>query len=244
MEASGQGPQGVTASTGDALRAEFDSFVRAVAHDLRAPVRHITAYGRLLQEQLAPGGDPDSAREYAGVMVQSAQNMGLLVDSLVEWARLGQVEPQRLAFDMGKLVMEARTGVQTEAAGRLVRWQLAERWPVVHGDPALLRQLWRHLLSNALKFSSQHPQASVRVAWEPQPDGSHAFYVRDEGAGFPVERAGQLFQPFQRLHSAKQYPGIGMGLALSRRIVECHGGQISAESSAEGGCSVRFTLPA
>lgn len=228
------------------LRAELESFVHVVSHDLRAPLRHITAYGQLVQEQLGEGGDAQTALAYAGVMVQSAQRMGQLIDGLVELSRLGQVALQRMPLDTRALVAEAQAALGEQAAGRAIAWDVADDFPAVQGDPALIRLVWRHLLSNAVKFTAAQAEARVQIGWETSEgpgQGVCSFFVRDNGAGFNPAFANQLFGVFQRLHSAKQFPGIGLGLASCRKIVERHGGSVRAEGAVDGGCTVRFTLP-
>lgn len=238
---------GKTDATVARLQSELENFVHIVSHDLRAPLRHITAYGQLVQEQLAEGGDPQAAMAYADVMVQSAQRMGQLIDGLVELSRLGQVPLQRMPLDTRALLAEVQGGLGEQVAGRAIEWQVADDFPVVQGDPALIRLLWQHLLSNAIKFTATRPLAKVAIGWEagPAEAGSSAcsFFVRDNGAGFNPAFTHQLFGVFQRLHSAKQFPGVGMGLASCRKIVERHGGRIQAEGAVDAGCTVRFTLP-
>lgn len=230
------------------LQSELEGFVHAVSHDLRAPLRHITAYGQLVQEQLTvEGGDPQAALAYAGVMVQSAQRLGQLIDGLVELSRLGQAPLHRMPLDTRALVAEVQNGLGEQAAGRAIEWQVADDFPAVQGDPALIRLLWQHLLGNAIKFTATRPAAKVTIGWEAGPAEAGAaacsFFVRDNGAGFNPAFTHQLFGVFQRLHSAKQFPGVGVGLASCRKIVERHGGSIRAEGAVDAGCTVRFTLP-
>jgi light-regulated signal transduction histidine kinase (bacteriophytochrome) len=241
-------PQGGKPTDADAtlarLRSEMENFMHAVSHDLRAPLRHITAYGQMVQEQLAAGGNTQEALAYTGIMVQSAQRMGLLIDGMVELSRLGQVELQRMPLRMADLIAEAQRAVADQAPGRAIEWIVAPDFPIVQGDPALIRLVWQHLLSNALKFTAAQPLAQVQMGWERGPrQDSCSFFVRDNGAGFNPAFVSQLFNAFQRLHSAKQFPGVGVGLASCRKIVERHGGSVQAEGAVGDGCTVRFTLP-
>ena len=225
------------------LRAEQERFVHAVSHDLRAPLRHIIAYGQLLHEELA-AEPPDvaTAQDYATVMAEAAQRLGRLIDGLVDWARLGQAPLAPVAVDMGALLLEARDALAAQFASRRIDWQEDQALPVLPGDPALLRSVWRELLDNALKFGARRDPLALRIGWQREGEAI-CFTVQDNGAGFNPAQAAQLFQPFTRLHSAKQFAGEGLGLARCQRILERHGGRIAAEAVAGAGCTVRFWLP-
>nr|WP_315182725.1 ATP-binding protein [uncultured Albidiferax sp.] len=221
------------------LQAELERFVRNVSHDLRAPLRHITAYAPLVREMLAEGEDPSPCLD---TLEQSARSMARMVDALLELSRLSRIPLQTTAVPMGELVAEARRALAADTAGRSIAWQLPADWPTVQGDAALLRQAWEHLLSNALKFTRPRTHAQIALGWETVPDGI-AFWLRDNGVGFnPVASVG-MFDLFQRLHAASAFEGAGIGLALARQIVQRHGGSISAQATVDGGCTLRFTLP-
>ncbi len=224
------------------LQAELERFVRSVSHDLRAPLRHITAYAPLVREMLAEGEDPGPCLD---TLEQSARSMARMVDALLELSRLARIPLQVAEVPMAALVAEAQRAVSADTAGRVIDWQLPTAphgWPTVHGDAALLRQLWQHLLSNALKFTRHRPVAQIALGWEPVADGM-AFWLRDNGVGFHPASSGPMFDLFQRLHATATFDGAGVGLALARQIVQRHGGHIGAEGAVDAGCTLRFTLP-
>jgi two-component system OmpR family sensor kinase len=221
------------------LQVELERFVRSVSHDLRAPLRHITAYAPLVREMLAEGEDPSPCLD---TLEHSARNMARMVDALLELSNLARIPLQTTTVPMGALVAEAQRALLADTAGRSIDWQLPATWPEVQGDAALLRQVWEYLLSNALKFTRHQTQAQIALGWESAPDGV-AFWVRDNGVGFNPAASAGMFDLFQRLHAASAFPGAGIGLALARQIVQRHGGSISAHGVVDGGCTLRFTLP-
>ena len=221
------------------LQAELERFVRSVSHDLRAPLRHITAYAPLVREMLAEGEDPGPCLD---TLEQSARSMARMVDALLELSRLSRIPLQATVVPMAALVAEAQRALVADTAGRSIDWQLPTDWPEVQGDVALLRQVWEHALSNALKFTRARTPAQITLGWEPAPDGV-AFWVRDNGVGFNPAASAGMFDLFQRLHAASAFEGAGIGLALACQIVQRHGGSISAQGTVDGGCTLRFTLP-
>lgn len=222
-----------------ALQAELEHFVRNVSHDLRAPLRHISAYAPLVREMLAEGEDPSACLD---TLEQSARSMARMVDALLELSRLSRITLQRGPLPLGALVEEARRALPAETIGRVIDWQLPSEWPEVQGDAALLRQVWRHLLSNAVKFTKPRALAQIAVGWEAV-DGGIRFWMRDNGVGFNPAASSTMFDLFQRLHAASEFDGAGIGLALARQIVLRHGGSMDALGVVDGGCTVRFTLP-
>ncbi|WP_394787948.1 ATP-binding protein [Rhodoferax sp.] len=222
-----------------ALQAELEHFVRNVSHDLRAPLRHITAYAPLVREMLTEGEDPSPCLD---TLEQSARNMSRMVDALLELSRLSRIALQPAVLPTAGLVDEARRELAAEAAGRLIDWQFPADWPEVQADAALLRQVWRHLLSNALKFTRPRAQAQIALGWEQGAD-EVVFWVRDNGVGFNPAASATMFDLFQRLHVASEFEGAGVGLALARQIVLRHGGSMQAQGLVDAGCTVRFSLP-
>jgi light-regulated signal transduction histidine kinase (bacteriophytochrome) len=240
------------------LHHQLDHLMHKVSHDLRAPVRHITSFTPLVREMLAEGEDPSDCLD---TMDKSARHLSCMIDALLALARLARAEKKPSEVCLHSLVTEVQRDVQgQEQAGRQVEWRIAHDLPTVHGDVTLLREMWSHLLSNALKFSRKRPVTHIEVGWIPptantgEPNaathtGSTAsvgptFYVQDNGAGFNPEFSDQLFGLFQRLHRASEYEGTGLGLALARQIVMLHGGSISARGALNQGCRISFSLPA
>jgi chemotaxis family two-component system sensor kinase Cph1 len=219
---------------------ELEAFSYSISHDLRAPFRHIVGYAELLREHLddAIGEKP---KRYLQTIIDSAMSAGQLVDDLLHFSRLGRmaISPGWVSID--KLVEEARKGLELETAGRAVEWRIGDL-PPGWGDQSLLRQVIVNLLSNALKYSRGRDPAVIEIIGETMP-GITRYAVRDNGVGFDMAYAGKLFGVFQRLHLAEQYEGTGIGLALTRRIIERHGGSIQAQGELDRGASFTFTLP-
>lgn len=223
-------------------RAELDDFTYSVSHDLRASLRHVSAYVQIIKEDL---GDQTGCAMAAHLETVShaARQMQRQIDGLMELARLTQVSLQLSAVDIGELVRDVCTSLAPALAGRDVEWQVAPDFPALQGDAALMRQVLAHLLSNALKFSGTRPVAVIKVNWQAHASGQCAITVTDNGVGFNPQYKDKLFHAFQRLHSAREFEGIGMGLALTRKIVERHSGAVSADGAPDAGCSMSFTLP-
>jgi light-regulated signal transduction histidine kinase (bacteriophytochrome) len=226
-----------------AAHAALEDFSYAVSHDLRANLRHITYYAALLREE-AGTALPAEAASYLETINNAARLLGGQIDGLMTWTKLDRVDLQASVIDADALVREVRGQLAPECLDRQIDWQVPEGLPVLRGDGALLRQLLTHLLSNALKFTRPRQMAVIQVGCQPAGcDGRATLFVRDNGVGFDSARQDKLCHVFQRLHSVSQFEGLGMGLALSRKIVERHGGCISVEASPDAGCRVSFSLP-
>jgi light-regulated signal transduction histidine kinase (bacteriophytochrome) len=166
--------------------------------------------------------------------------MGRLIDSLLDFSRFNRAQLQAAAIDMQSLA----AAVFEELAGggeRHVSLELASL-PPARGDPAMLRQVWVNLLSNALKFSARREQALIQVG-AARREGANLYWVRDNGAGFDMRYYDKLFQVFQRLHGEKEFEGSGIGLAIVQRVIQRHGGEVWAEGAPEQGAVFYFTLP-
>lgn len=223
-------------------RAELEDFTYSVAHDLRASLRHVSAYVQIVREDLGEQASPAIAGHLDRVH-QAARHMGLQIDALSELSRLTRVEMQLANVDPGVLLQEVCASLTSSLAGRAVVWQLAPDFPPLRCDATLLRQLWTHLLSNALKFSAGRAVAEIKVGWQVQGDGLCALTVSDNGVGFNPAHGHKLFHVFQRLHGAREFEGIGVGLALTRKIAQRHGGSAWANGAPDAGCSVSVTFP-
>ncbi|MDP2367361.1 sensor histidine kinase [Rhodoferax sp.] len=223
-------------------RLELEDFTYSVSHDLRASLRHVTAYLQIIDED---AGELLDRTNHAHLQTagEAARQMGRLMDGLMELSRLGRVALHPSAVSLSTLVAEAQQVLAPELAQRAVLWRVAPDLPGVSGDAALLRQMLVQLLANALKFSDHQNPAAIEIGWEAGSAGQCVLWVRDEGVGFQPEQAARLFRAFTRLHPAAEFPGIGMGLALARKIVERHGGSISASAQTGAGCCVRLSLP-
>lgn len=222
-----------------AVNRELESFSYSVSHDLRAPIRHITAFASLVLES---GGAHLSAegRGHLEQVTRAAKRMGQLVDDLLRFSRLGRQSVQRQPIDTGRLVGDCLREVMNAADPRRFDTRVGHL-PDCEGDPSLVRQVWLNLLANAVKYSGPRDPAVIEVGVEATPDGP-AYFVRDNGVGFDMQYAGKLFGVFQRLHRAEEFEGTGIGLALVQRIVHRHGGRVWADSQPGHGATFYFTL--
>lgn len=221
---------------------ELEAFSYTVSHDLRAPLRHIVAYALKLEREL---GDTMSSRsrEHLDVIAESARRMDRLIDAMLQHSRLGRGDLHRAAVDMDRLVDEVRSMIDADTEGTPVEWQI-DRLPVVHGDASTLRLLWQNLLGNAAKYSAHSEPPRIEVSCRHDIERhEYVFRVADNGVGFEMAYADKLFGMFQRLHSEKEFPGHGIGLANVRRVVARHGGRIWATSTPGEGAVFHFTLP-
>jgi len=231
------------------VNRELEAFSYSVSHDLRAPLRHVAGFSDKLTRHLGEDADEKSLH-YLGVISNSARRMAALIDDLLVYSRLGRAAMRLQAVDMQSLVADTRAMLdanqQSESEGsgvpHHVDWKIAPL-PIIVSDENMMRQVWLNLLGNAIKYSSNREPARIEVDYTLQPDGSHLFTVRDNGAGFDMAYAGKLFGVFQRLHKASDYPGTGIGLASVRRVLTRHGGRIWAESAVDQGATFHFSLP-
>lgn len=220
---------------------ELEAFSYSVSHDLRAPLRHVTGFVGLLEAHAPEALDPKS-RHYLDVIAQAATRMGELIDDLLEFSRMGRVEMKRDRVPLGPLVDEVVRELAPEALGREVTWEIGEL-PEVTGDRSMLRQVFRNLVGNALKFSKARTPARISIGTGPARAGEVEVHVRDNGVGFDMKYAPNLFHVFQRLHSAEEFEGTGVGLANVQRIVLRHGGRVRAEGSPDAGATFWVSLP-
>jgi two-component system, sensor histidine kinase and response regulator len=218
---------------------ELESFSYAISHDLRAPLRRIHGFARALEETQAPLLEPRGAK-YLGRIQESATQMLQLIDDVLHLSRVTIAELRSRELDLSAMAQAIADRLQQDEPGRQVEVR-ARPGMTVQGDPALLRVALENLLSNAWKFTSRTPQPVIEVGLLPGPD-QPTYFVRDNGAGFEMVLADQLFRPFQRLHLASEYPGTGIGLATVRRIIHRHGGSIWAQSTPGHGACFYFTL--
>ena len=222
-----------------AANKELESFSYSVSHDLRAPVRAIAGFSKLLAEHHEDALD-DEAKRKLGIVRSEAARMGTLIDDLLAFSRLGRQSLQKRTVDMEELVRMNFDALQTDA-GHQVTLRLGAL-PQALGDRSLLAQVWINLLSNAIKFSAKKETPRIEVD-AISDDREHTYFVRDNGAGFDARYASKLFGVFQRLHDPAEFPGTGVGLALVHRIITRHGGRVWAEGRPGEGATFYFTLP-
>jgi signal transduction histidine kinase len=217
--------------------AELESFSYSVSHDLRAPLRAIDGYARMLDEDYASRLDAEAQR-LIGVVRANARRMGQLIDDLLAFSRLGRQEPARSRLDMNGLARE----VANELRGARELSMHFSQLPPAKADPALMRQVWLNLIGNALKYSAKKPDARVEVGGREEAQ-ENLYWVRDNGAGFDMRYAEKLFGVFQRLHRPEEFEGTGVGLAIVQRIVTRHGGRVWAQGKPGEGACFFFSLP-
>lgn len=220
--------------------SELESFAYSVSHDLRAPLRGIEGFSRMLGERHADGLDA-TGRDYLDRVRKGTARMGELIDALLKLARIGRAEPEVADVDLSLLAADVASGLADAEPGRRVEFRIQ---PGMHaqGDRTLLQNLLENLLGNAWKFTRGRDDTRVEFTRELGADGREWFVIRDNGAGFDPDYANKLFKPFQRLHSQEEFPGHGIGLASVKRIIERHGGGIEAEGQPGQGATFRFTL--
>lgn len=220
--------------------SDLDAFASSVAHDLRAPIRQILGFAQLLAEDYGPALDDEGRRRLEKIK-SGAHNMGVLVDDLLNLARVGRQAPVLTQVALGELARECIEDLKPEAEGRPIEWRLGELFEE-SCDPSLVRQVFVNLLSNALKYTRPRERAVIEIGATTTAAGERAAFVRDNGVGFDMRYAGKLFGIFQRLHSHREFEGTGVGLATVDRILRKHGGRIWAEAAVEKGATFYFTL--
>ncbi len=225
-----------------AANEELEAFAYSVAHDLRAPLRHIGGFIQLLAKRTGAALDDESGK-YLATISESAERMGVLIDDLLAFSRLGRAPMRRNRVDLGALLRAAAKELEPDSGDRRIDWRLSPL-PEVEGDPAMLRLVLFNLLSNALKFTRPRRAAVIEVGTLDDGPGRVAVFVRDNGVGFDMRYADKLFGVFQRLHGEDDFEGTGIGLANVRRIIVRHGGRTWAEGTAGGGATFCFSLPA
>jgi len=225
----------------DTTNQELEAFSYSVAHDLRAPLRHMDGFIRLLKKHAGASLDEKNQR-YLGIISDSARQMGLLIDDLLAFSRVGRTELQLRAVSLHQLVEEAMQELREETQGRNIAWKLGGL-PEVTVDRSMLRLVMINLLANAVKFTSQREQAEIEVGAFSNEADEIVVFVRDNGVGFDMEFAGKLFGVFQRLHPAEEYEGTGIGLANVQRIIHRHKGRTWAQGEVDRGATFYFSLP-
>ena len=218
---------------------ELESFAYSVAHDLRAPLRHIAGYSNVLVQEYGTRLDADG-RRYLEKIVDGGEKMGRLVDDLLSLSKIGRQELSLQATSLDKLLRHVVNELAPEWSEREVEWQIGELFSV-DCDPGLMKQVFMNLLSNAVKYTRKREHAVIQVGQMRQND-QRVIFVRDNGVGFEMQYVGKLFGVFQRLHKARDFEGTGVGLAIVQRIIHKHGGRIWAEAKVDEGATFFFTM--
>jgi PAS domain S-box-containing protein len=228
--------------TEEALKAansELEAFTYSVSHDLRAPIRQIEGFSKILGEHLGKNAD-QQARQYLRRIQEGSQQMGRLVDDLLHLAQLGRqgVKPQSVS--LASVVERVLMTLRGEQSGRNIEWRVGSL-PTAVCDAGLMTIVFTNLVSNALKYTRTREKAVVEIGQEAK-DGRTVVFVRDNGVGFDMKYADKLFGVFQRLHRAEEFEGTGVGLATVQRIIRKHNGTIWAEAAPDKGATFFFML--
>jgi len=226
----------------EALKAtneELEAFTYSVSHDLRAPIRQIDGFSRLLAEQIEPVLDA-KARHYLARIRESTQHMGRLVDDLLRLSQVARQDMRPRLAALDPVLQEVLDAAQSDVGTRAIEWKIAPL-PTVECDPGLMRVVFSNLIANAVKYTRPRHPAVIEVGQTTR-GGRAVIFVRDNGVGFDMRYVDRLFGVFQRLHRPEEFEGTGVGLATVQRIVHKHGGEIWAESEPDGGTTFSFTL--
>lgn len=223
----------------EAANKELESFSYSVSHDLRAPLRAIDGFSRILLEEYS-GGLPPDAKRYLQLVRSSAQQMGGLIDELLAFSRLGRKPLNKQSIMPIDIVNKVLEELQDEQAGRQIDIVIGNL-PACEADPTLLKQVFTNLISNALKFTRKRETARIEIGSQLR-EGIVVYFIKDNGAGFDMQYVHKLFGVFQRLHSVDEYEGTGVGLANVQRIIHRHGGRIWAEGEVDKGATFYFII--
>ena len=218
---------------------ELESFSYSVSHDLRAPLRAIEGFSRLLENEYVEKFD-ERGKDYFKRIRGGSIRMGILIDDLLDLSRISRQKMQREPVDLSMLARQAADELQSTEPGRRVEWVIAPKI-TAQGDPGLLRIVVQNLIGNAWKYSSKRDSARIEFG-ACERDGRPAYFVRDNGDGFDMAYADKLFGAFQRLHSPGEFPGTGIGLATVKRVIHRHNGEVGAESRVGEGATFYFSL--
>lgn len=225
-----------------AARDELQAFTYTVSHDLRAPLRHINAFAQIIEEDW-----PDLPEEVAGhlsTIRQSAQLLTRQLDGLTALSRLAQLPLSMAVLDVSAVVADRVAMLSQGLGSRHIDWQLAPDLPQVWADEAMLQLVLGHVLDNAAKFTRSRDPARIQVGGERLSDGSGVLTIADNGVGFKPEQASQLFKVFARLHSVREFDGLGLGLVMSHKLMARMGGEIQITAEPDRGCTVQLRLMA
>ncbi len=223
------------------LDQELEAFSYSISHDLRAPLRSIDGYSKILQEDYASKLD-DEGRRVLGVVMNNARRMGKLIDDILEFSRLGRKPIQRIQMNMTGLVNNIVQELVGLEPRRTINVEVGNLLPAF-ADADMVRQVWFNLIENAVKYTGKKEVATISINSYHSGDGEVCYEVKDNGVGFDMRYAEKLFGVFQRLHKMQDFSGTGVGLAIVKRIVTRHGGRVWAQAGLNTGATFYFTLP-
>ncbi|TGK06825.1 histidine kinase [Leptospira semungkisensis] len=219
---------------------ELEAFSYSVSHDLRAPIRGVDGFARIMLEDFSSKMDPEAVR-LLNIIASNSKFMGQLIDDLLAFYRVSKVEPKSDRVDMKHMVLDAIEIINQEYQYEKVNTRISDL-PIIRGDGSMLKQVWLNLISNAFKYSSKSENPIVEIGYL-SGESDKTFFVKDNGVGFNNQYTHKLFKVFQRLHSNEEFHGTGIGLAIVDRIVKRHGGEVRAEGKIGEGATFYFTIP-
>jgi light-regulated signal transduction histidine kinase (bacteriophytochrome) len=223
----------------EAANNELETFSYSVSHDLKAPLRAIEGFTKIILEEHSNNFD-DEAKRMFNIVVSNTSRMSQLIEDLLEFSRITRIHMNKVNIDMMKLVENVFTELKNLENGRDITLSL-DNLSSADGDPSMIRQVWINLISNAIKFTRPVKSAIIKIGNEID-NGSKIYFIKDNGVGFDMKYSHNLFGVFQRLHKYKDFEGTGVGLALVERIIKRHGGKVWADAKLNEGASFYFTL--
>ena len=225
----------------EAINKELEAFAYSISHDLRAPLRHMVGYTELLQKNASSILD-NKGHRYMMTILESAKRMGVLIDDLLAFSRIGRAETRETLVSLEQLVREVRSEVRQETNGRNITWSVGPL-PELYGDRSMLKLALVNLISNAIKFTRPRPQAEIEIGCKEKREDGVVLFIRDNGVGFDMRYVNKLFGVFQRLHRTEEFEGTGIGLATVQRIIHRHGGEVWAEGLVGNGATFYLSFP-
>jgi PAS domain S-box-containing protein len=222
------------------INKEMEAFSFSVSHDLRAPLRRINGFAQILMDDYAAKLDKEG-KKLCSVIMDNSIKMGFLIDDLLTCAQLSQTDMNQSLINMKKMVNSVYKEITDVKSAQRIKLSIGEISDI-RADETLIRQVWTNLLSNAVKYTSKKEKAMISVTCEKE-NGKCIYCVKDNGVGFDMQYANKLFGVFHRLHTEQEFEGTGVGLAIVKRIVKRHGGDVWAESKVNKGASFYFSLP-
>ncbi|WP_162945002.1 sensor histidine kinase [Flavisolibacter nicotianae] len=220
------------------VNKELEAFSYSVSHDLRTPLRAISGYSMMLKEDYGSKLDGECNRIMDAIL-SNTKMMGQLIDDLLTFSKMARLETIYKSIEMNRLVQSCQEDLTNQPSRHVIT---IAALPACSGDASMLRQVWFNLLDNAIKYSSKNEKPQIEIGAKDDP-GFHVYYVKDNGAGFDMKYASKLFGVFQRLHRQDEFEGTGLGLALVKRIISKHGGEIWADASPNKGATFYFSVP-
>lgn len=224
----------------ESANKELEAFSYSVSHDLRAPLRHINGYVDLLVNRFRDVL-PEKARYYLNTVADASQQMGTLIDDLLQFSRTGRQELNMVKLNMNEIINEVIAASKQDVMGRKINWDI-HLLPEVSGDLTLIKLVWVNLIDNAVKYTRMVNPAKITIDYRKE-NNHFVFSIRDNGVGFDMKYAQKLFGVFQRMHAQTEFEGTGIGLANVQRIIHKHHGKVWAEAEPNKGAVFYFTLP-